>query len=52
MPELAKAFEALTQGRQRGYNLYFTAAKQSKTRVARIEKCAPKILAGQGLNDR
>ena len=49
---LAKAFAALTPGRQRGYLMHFSAAKQSPTRVARIEKCAPKILAGKGMNDR
>jgi uncharacterized protein YdeI (YjbR/CyaY-like superfamily) len=50
-PTLRTAFEALTPGRQRGYLLYFAAAKQSKTRVARIEKCTPQILKGKGLND-
>ena len=50
--KLAKAFHALTPGRQRGYVLHFSGAKQSGTRAARIEKCAPKILAGKGLNDR
>jgi uncharacterized protein YdeI (YjbR/CyaY-like superfamily) len=49
---LAKAFYALTPGRQRGYVLHFTGAKQSKTRTARIEKCIPDILAGKGLHDR
>lgn len=49
---LAKAFRALTPGRQRGYVLHFTGAKQSKTRTARIEKCIPRILAGKGINDR
>ena len=49
---LAKAFDALTPGRRRGYVLHFTAAKQSQTRTARIEKCMPRILAGKGLNDR
>lgn len=49
---LKAAFEKLTPGRQRGYILYFTGAKQSATRVSRIEKCTPKILAGKGLNDR
>ena len=48
---LKKAFEALTQGRQRGYLLYFSGAKQSKTREARIEKCMHQILKGRGLND-
>jgi uncharacterized protein YdeI (YjbR/CyaY-like superfamily) len=50
-PGLRKAFEDLTPGRQRAYILHFSAAKQSKTRVARIEKAMPQILAGKGLND-
>jgi len=50
-PNLKTAFEALTPGRQRAYMLYFSAPKQSKTRVARIEKCTPQILNGKGLND-
>lgn len=50
--KLARAFEALTPGRRRGYVLYFAAAKQPETRRRRIEKCVPQILAGQGLNDR
>jgi len=50
-PDLKKAFKALTPGRQRGYLLYFSAAKQSKTRLSRIEKYIPKILSGKGLND-
>jgi uncharacterized protein YdeI (YjbR/CyaY-like superfamily) len=49
--KLAKAFSALTPGRQRGYVMHFAAAKQSQTRTARIEKCAPKILAGKGMQD-
>ena len=48
---LKMAFEALTPGRQRGYILYFSAAKQSKTREARVEKCRQQILNGKGLND-
>lgn len=51
-PALRAAFEALTPGRQRGYNLYFSAPKQSKTRAARVEKCVPKILAGKALEER
>jgi uncharacterized protein YdeI (YjbR/CyaY-like superfamily) len=51
MPALKKAFLALTPGRQRAYNLYFTAPKQAKTREARIEKYIPQILNGKGLND-
>jgi uncharacterized protein YdeI (YjbR/CyaY-like superfamily) len=49
---LAKAFRALTPGKQRGYVLYFTGAKQSRTRTTRIEKSIPKILAGVGVNER
>lgn len=52
MPALRNAFEALTPGRQRGYILYFSQAKQSKTRESRIEKCVGNILRGQGMNDR
>jgi uncharacterized protein YdeI (YjbR/CyaY-like superfamily) len=48
---LKKAFNALTPGRQRGYLLHFSSAKQSKTREARIEKYVPKILEGKGLED-
>lgn len=51
MPALKTAFEALTPGRQRGYLLHFSSAKQSKTREARIEKSMPKILEGKGLDD-
>lgn len=51
MPELKKAFYALTPGRQRGYLLYFSSAKQSKTRESRIEKYVDKILNGKGLED-
>ena len=51
MPALKTAFEALTPGRQRAYCLYFSGAKQSKTRSSRIEKCIPRILDGRGLND-
>jgi uncharacterized protein YdeI (YjbR/CyaY-like superfamily) len=51
IPALKAAFDALTPGRQRGYILYFSGAKQSKTRESRIEKCMPQILKGTGLND-
>ncbi|MGV3585834.1 MAG: YdeI/OmpD-associated family protein [Adhaeribacter sp.] len=49
--EIELAFNGLTPGRQRGYLLYFSSAKQPKTRESRIEKYIPKILAGKGLND-
>ena len=48
---LKKAFNALTPGRQRGYLLYFSAPKQSKTREARVEKYTQQILKGKGLDD-
>lgn len=46
-----KAFRALTPGRQRAYLLHFSSAKQSSTRITRIEKLKPKIFEGKGLND-
>jgi len=48
---LKKAFNALTPGRQRGYLLYFSSAKQAKTREQRIDKYATHILNGKGLED-
>jgi len=51
-PTLKAAFEALTPGRQREYNLYFSDAKQASTREARVEKYVPKILEGRGFRDR
>ncbi|MFL0471585.1 YdeI family protein [Priestia aryabhattai] len=51
IPALKTAFTALTPGRQRAYILHFSAAKQSKTRESRVEKCIPNILNGKGLND-
>jgi uncharacterized protein YdeI (YjbR/CyaY-like superfamily) len=48
---LKTAFKALTPGRQRGYLLYFSAPKQSKTRESRVEKSIPQILIGKGLED-
>ena len=51
IPVLKTAFEALTQGRQRAYILYYSQPKQSKTRASRVEKCMPQILKRKGLND-
>ena len=51
MSELKPAFDKLTPGRQRAYLLYFSSAKQAKTRTERIEKYIPKILDGKGLED-
>jgi uncharacterized protein YdeI (YjbR/CyaY-like superfamily) len=50
-PGLESAFFALTPGRQRGYLIHFSGAKQSPTRLSRIEKCIPKIFAGKGMMD-
>ncbi|SHG31194.1 Uncharacterized conserved protein YdeI, YjbR/CyaY-like superfamily, DUF1801 family [Fodinibius roseus] len=50
-PGLKTAFNDLTPGRQRGYLLYFSDAKQSKTRTRRVEKYIPKILDGKGLRE-
>jgi uncharacterized protein YdeI (YjbR/CyaY-like superfamily) len=51
LPAFKTAFEALTPGRQRGYNLFFSAGKQSQTRTSRIEKYLQRILDGKGIND-
>ena len=51
VPGLAVAFKKLTPGRKRAYVLHFTAAKQVKTMEARIERCAPLIMKGKGLNE-
>jgi len=50
-PELQEAFDELTPGRQRSYILHISGAKQSATRVSRIEKCREKILSGKGFNE-
>ena len=51
-PDFKTAFNSLTPGRQRGYLLYFSQAKQSKTREERIKKLMPKIFEGKGHNER
>lgn len=51
-PQFEQAFKALTPGRQKGYLLFFAQAKQSKTRLDRIEKYYEHILAGKGMMDR
>ena len=51
MPALQTAFDKLTPGRQRAYIFYFSQAKQSKTREARVEKYLKQILKGKGLDD-
>lgn len=50
--ELARAFDDLTPGRQRGYVLHFSGAKQSSTRATRIQRSRARILEGKGLDDR
>lgn len=50
--ELSEAFENLTPGRQREYNLHVSDAKQSSTRARRVDKIVPRILSGKGLRDR
>lgn len=52
IPALKIAFEELTPGRQRAYTFYFSQAKQSKTRVSRVERYMQHILDGKGLNDK
>lgn len=49
---LKSAFNKLTPGRQRGYVIFISSAKQSATRIARIEKCRKNILAGKGFDGR
>lgn len=51
-PALAAAFAELTPGRQRGWIIHFSGAKQSATRTSRIQKAAPRILRGKGMHDR
>lgn len=51
-PELAEAFHRLTPGRQRSYVIHLEGAKKPETRVARIAKVRPKILAGKGALER
>lgn len=50
-PQLAEAFEALTPGRKRGYLLHFASARQEATRIKRIEKWTPNILASKGIHE-
>jgi uncharacterized protein YdeI (YjbR/CyaY-like superfamily) len=50
-PVLRDAWERLTPGRRRGWLLHFNAAKQAKTRIARIERAAPRIFEGFGMHD-
>ncbi len=49
--EYKNAFETLTAGKQRGYHIYFSSAKQSQTKIDRILKVRKRILNGKGIND-
>lgn len=51
-PDFKAAFEALTPGRRRAYNLQISEAKKAETRQSRLEKYVPKIMAGKGFNER
>ena len=51
MPKIKNAFYSLTPGRQRAYLIYFSSAKQVKTREDRVKKYITQILAGKGLDD-
>lgn len=51
-PDLAAAFDSLSSGRQRGYVLHISAAKQAETRITRIASARNRIMAGKGRNDR
>ena len=51
VPALKTAFRSLTPGRQRGYLIHFSSAKQSQTRIARIEKCMQMIFDGRGMGE-
>ena len=48
---LKEAFEAMTRGRRKSYISHISSAKQSKTRVARADKCVSMILSGRGFNE-
>jgi len=50
-PAFKESFEGLTPGRRRAYNMYFSSAKQAKSRESHIEKYTPRILNGKGIND-
>ncbi|WP_265519740.1 YdeI/OmpD-associated family protein [Nitratireductor luteus] len=50
-PALKESFDALTPGRRRAYLLYFSAAKRSQTREARVAKHIGRILEGMGIDD-
>jgi uncharacterized protein YdeI (YjbR/CyaY-like superfamily) len=52
IPAFRAAFEALTPGKQRGYILHISQAKQSETRASRVVNCMPKIMLGKSMQDK
>lgn len=51
-PTLAEAFAALTPSRRKSWALHLNDAKTQATRLSRIEKARPKIMAGKGATER
>jgi uncharacterized protein YdeI (YjbR/CyaY-like superfamily) len=49
--DIKAAFDKLTYSKQKDYAEYIATAKQEKTKLSRLEKIVPLILAGKGLND-
>ncbi|MFB2117575.1 YdeI family protein [Parapedobacter sp. 2B3] len=49
---LRKAFDVLAPYKQREYIEYLTEAKREATKLARLDKIRPLILAGAGLHDQ
>ena len=51
-PDLLDRFEALSTGKRREYADYIAEAKRAETKIKRLEKIVPMILAGLGLHDK
>lgn len=45
------AFYSLTPGRQKAYLIYYSSAKQSATKISRIQKTKEAIFNGKGMNE-
>jgi uncharacterized protein YdeI (YjbR/CyaY-like superfamily) len=50
--ELENFFNRFTIGKQREFTEFISSAKQSETRIARVQKVIPLILENIGLNDK
>ncbi|SIQ38216.1 YdeI/OmpD-associated family protein [Maribacter ulvicola] len=50
--DIKAAFSQLTYSKQKDYAKYIATAKQEKTKLSRLEKIVPLILAGKGINDQ